>query len=218
MIFGIPKDNLIFPDPHLGEEDGLLCVGGDLRVERLLLAYEHGIFPWFSWREKTEPYWYCPMKRFVIFPGEVHVSHSMRNLINKNRYRVSINMAFDRVIHGCASAQNRNEMVGAWLGDDIIKAYSELHRLGYAASVEVCNQESGALAGGLYGVTIHRCFIGESMFSLEPNASKLALIALSAELERQGWKLIDCQLETPHLRSMGARFISYDEYMKILRK
>lgn len=216
MIFRIPKDQLVFPDPHLGEEDGLLCVGGDLSVERLLLAYENGIFPWFSWRDNDEPHWFCPMQRFVIFPDEIHVSHSMRNLINKELYRVSINQDFDGVIRGCATAQHRDRNIGAWLGDDIINAYTRLHELGFAASVEVWDDDR--LVGGLYGVTINGCFIGESMFSLVPSASKLALIGLAMELKAMDWKLIDCQLETPHLRSMGARFIPYDEYMTILRK
>ena len=216
MVFRIPKDELIFPDPHLADDDGLLCVGGDLRVERLVLAYHYGIFPWFSFRNCIEPHWYCPKRRFVIFPHEIHVSHSMRSLINKQLYRVSINQAFDDVIQGCALAQNRINENGAWLGDEIIEAYTELHRMEYAASVEVWNQQ-GRLVGGLYGVTINDCFIGESMFSLEPSASKLALIGLAYQLQDMGWKMIDCQLETPHLRSMGARYIPYDDYMAILQ-
>ncbi len=214
MVFSIPKEELIFPDPHLGEPDGLLCIGGDLSPERLLLAYHHGIFPWFSFTSR-EPHWYCPMQRFVIFPAEIHVSHSMRSLINKGKYRVSVNEDFDGVIHGCSLAQDRINEDGAWLGDDIIEAYTELHRRDYAASVEVWDSEQ-RLVGGLYGVTINRCFMGESMFSLVPNASKLALIGLAYHLQDLCWKMIDCQLETPHLRSMGARFIPYDHYMALL--
>lgn len=217
MIYHIPKNPVFFPDPHLADDDGLLCVGGDLCLERLLLAYEHGIFPWFSWRDCDEPQWFCPQQRFVLFPSEIHVSHSMRNLINKDNYRVSINEEFDGVISGCATAQHRDMLEGAWLSPDIIHAYTQLHHLGYAASVETWNR-AGKLVGGLYGVTINGCFIGESMFSLEPSASKLALIGLARELQRQSWKMIDCQLETPHLKSMGARYISYDEYMKILQR
>ena len=123
MVFSIPKEELIFPDPHLGEPDGLLCIGGDLSPERLLLAYHHGIFPWFSFTS-CEPHWYCPMQRFVIFPAEIHVSHSMRSLINKGKYRVSVNEDFDGVIHGCSLAQDRINEDGAWLGDDIIEAYT----------------------------------------------------------------------------------------------
>ncbi len=216
MIFQLPEDEIVFPDPRLGEPDGLLCVGGDLSVERLLLAYSHGIFPWYSYRE-GEIHWYCPMQRFVIFPAEVHVSHSMRSFINKCDYKVSVNVDFDGVIAGCSTAQNRNQMQGAWLGKDMIEAYTQLHNLGYALSVEVWDTER-KLIGGLYGVAINRCFIGESMFSLKPNTSKLALISLALHMRSIGWSIIDCQLETPHLRSMGARFIPYDEYMKILNQ
>jgi len=217
MVFHIPKDELIFPDPHLGDEDGLLCIGGDLNPERLILAYHHGIFPWFPFRNWGEPHWYCPMQRFVIFPNEIHVSHSMRSLINKQQYRVSINEDFDGVIHGCSLAQDRINQNGAWLGDDIIEAYTALHNMSYAASVEVWD-DKGRLVGGLYGVTINDCFIGESMFSLVPSASKLALIGLAYHLQDLGWKMIDCQLETPHLRSMGARFIPYDDYITLLNR
>lgn len=218
MVYCIPKDELVFPDPHLCDEpDGLLCVGGDLSPERLILAYSYGIFPWYSFEHYNEPHWYCPMQRFVIFPDEIHVSHSMRSLINKQQYRVSVNNDFDGVIHGCSLAQGRIDMEGAWLGEDIIEAYTALYRLGYAASIEVWDKED-RLVGGLYGVTINGCFMGESMFSLVPSASKLALIGLANHMQDLGWKMIDCQLETPHLRSMGARFIPYDEYMDILRR
>ena len=206
--------NLWFPDPHLGEEDGLVAIGGDLSIDRLLLAYSNGFFPWFSFRDQEEPLWFCPLQRFVIFPNEIHVSHSMQQLLKKNPYRITINKDFEGVMRGCATAQNRNELEGAWLGPNIIKAYTELYRQGFAASVEVW--EGSQLVGGLYGVTLGRCFFGESMFSLVPSASKLALIYLARVLEAHGGKLIDCQLETPHLRTMGGRFIPYEEYMKII--
>lgn len=160
MVIQLDK-GLWFPDPHWGEDDGLIAVGGDLSVDRLLLAYSHGIFPWYSFRDDDEPHWYCPMKRFVIFPEEIHISHSMRSLLNKNRHEVTINRDFESVIRHCS--QLRYEEEGAWLGNDMIKAYTELHRQHLAASVEVW--EDGQLVGGLYGVTIGRCFIGESMFS-----------------------------------------------------
>lgn len=215
MIFRL-TDELVFPDPRLGEEDGLIAVGGDLSVERLELAYSNGIFPWFSFRDWPEPAWYCPLQRFVIFPNEIHVSHSMRSLINKEQYRVSINEDFSGVINGCRTVDGRYDMEGAWLGPDIVKAYTALHNLGEAASVEVWDGEE--LVGGLYGVTVNGVFVGESMFSRVPSASKLALIGLARHLEALEWKMIDCQIETPHLKSMGARYISYKEYMKILRK
>lgn len=212
MIFQLSK-RLAFPDPRLGEPDGLLAIGGDLSIDRLLLAYSNGIFPWYAFRNNVIEWW-CPMKRFVIFPDEIHISHSMRTLINKNKYRLSINEAFEKVIHHCGKLRETEE--GAWLGPDMIDAYIKLHEQKFAASVEVW--EKDRLVGGLYGVSIGRCFFGESMFSLVPNASKLALIFLANFFRDRGGLMIDCQFETPHLKSMGGRYISYDEYMDIIRK
>lgn len=210
-------DKLWFPDPRYGEDDGLVAVGGDLSVDRLLLAYSYGFFPWFSFRNREEPLWYCPLQRFVIFPKEIHISHSMRQLINKNQYGLTINKDFDGVIRGCATAQNRNTEEGAWLGPNIIEAYTELHRQGFAASVEVWDKDRH-LVGGLYGVNLGRAFFGESMFSLVPSASKLALIFLARLFGSRGGIMIDCQFETPHLRSMGGRYIPYEEYIALIRK
>ena len=213
-------DKLWFPDPHLGEEDGLVAVGGDLSVDRLLLAYSNGFFPWFSFRNREELLWYCPLQRFVIFPSEIHVSHSMRQLFRQDRYRITLNKDFDGVIRGCATAQNRNKEDGAWLGPKIIEAYTELHRQGFAASVEVWEKQESddRLVGGLYGVNLGRAFFGESMFSLVPSASKLALIYLARMFEMLGGVMIDCQFETPHLRSMGGRYIPYEDYIALIRK
>lgn len=210
------KSVLAFPDPHYGEPDGLIAVGGDLSIDRLLLAYSYGIFPWYGFKERREIMWYCPMDRFVIFPAKIHVSHSMRTLINHKTYTVSFNRCFDDVIENCSRADGRYEQQGAWLGDDMIAAYKRLHEQGFAASVEVWNGRE--LAGGLYGVAIGSAFFGESMFSLQPSASKLALIALARLLQLRGGKLIDCQFETPHLKKMGGEYIPYDEYMKIIRE
>lgn len=209
-------DELWFPDPHLGEDDGLVAVGGDLSVDRLLLAYSYGFFPWYSFRNQEEPLWYCPLKRFVIFPKEIHVSHSMQQLLNKHQLKSTLNQDFDGVIRGCATVQNRNKEEGAWLGPKIIEAYTELHRQGFAASVEIWQDDR--LVGGLYGVNLGGTFFGESMFSLVPNASKVALIHLARVLDGTGGDLIDCQFETPHLRSMGGRYIPYEEYMSIIRR
>ncbi len=206
-------DSLEFPDPTEGDEDGLFAVGGDLSTERLMLAYSIGAFPWFSFRDNDEPLWYCPMERFVIFPNEIHISHSMRNLMNKKLFRVTFNKAFDRVIEACAAS--RIDLEGAWLGEDIIMAYSKLHKLGFAMSVEVWKGEE--LAGGLYGVTIGTAFCGESMFSIQSGASKLALIYLARMMSANGGLMIDCQFETSHLKSMGGRSIPYQEYLQILR-
>ena len=217
-------EDLWFPNPRLGEPDGLVAVGGDLSVDRLLLAYSLGFFPWYSYKHQTEPLWFCPLDRFVIFPDEIHISHSMRQLINKHHFDVSINSDFEGVMRGCATAQNRNQQEGAWLGPDIVSAYTELHRQGFAASVEVWKHGTGdtdsapRLVGGLYGVNLGSSFFGESMFSLEPSASKLALIHLARLFDSLGGQLIDCQFETPHLRTMGGRFIPYEEYIQIIRK
>ena len=217
MIFQL-DENLWFPDPHEGEPDGLIAIGGDLSIDRLLLAYYYGIFPWYSFRHAAEPYWYCPLQRFVIFPDEIHVSHSMRTLINKDRYVCTFNQDFDGVIRNCSQLRYQEE--GAWLGEDIIKAYTEMFHQGFALSVEVWEpvEDGNRLVGGLYGVTIGKSFFGESMFSLVPSASKLALIFLARFMADNGGTLIDCQLETPHLQSMGARFIPYDEYLKIIHE
>ena len=212
MIFQLNK-SITFPDPHLAEDDGLFAVGGDLSVDRLLLAYSNGIFPWYSFRDQPQILWYCPMKRFVIFPDKIHISHSMRTLLNKDEYSVSINNDFDGVIDNCSKLRYDEE--GAWLGKDMIKAYTELYRQGFAASVEVWDKE-GKLVGGLYGVSIGPAFFGESMFSLVPSASKLALIFLARKMQAEGVAIIDCQFETPHLASMGGKFITYNHYMTLL--
>lgn len=208
----------MFPDPRLGDPDGLFAVGGDLSVDRLLLAYSNGIFPWYSFRDSDEIMWYCPMQRFVIFPDEIHVSHSMRTFFNRHgdRYSCSIDNDFDAVIANCSELRINHE--GAWLGDDMIRAYTELHRQGFAHSVEVWDNETDRLVGGLYGVGIGACFMGESMFSLMPNGSKIALIHLARFMQENGGRMIDCQLETPHLKSMGGRYITYDDYMEIMNR
>lgn len=224
------NDELWFPDPHTGEENGLIAIGGDLSVKRLLLAYYNGFFPWYSYKLVKTPYWYCPLNRYVIFPKEIHISHSMRQLLRQQKYEVTVNEDFENVIRNCSTAQKRNKNLGAWLGPDIIEAYTRLHHLGYAASVEVWEKiDTGGttgttsedtvekrLVGGLYGVTLRKAFFGESMFSLVPNASKLALIHLAKMMESMGWHFIDCQFETPLFSSMGGKHISYDRYMEIL--
>jgi leucyl/phenylalanyl-tRNA--protein transferase len=212
MVFRL-DDELWFPDPHLADDDGCLAVGGDLSVDRLLLAYQHGIFPWYAFRH-DEPIWYCPKKRFVIFPDEIHISHSMRTLMRKNIYTVTFNKDFEGVIANCGGLRIDEEY--AWLGPDMTAAYTELHNQGFALSVEVWEKER--LVGGLYGVNIGSAFFGESMFSLVPSASKLALISLAQIMQECGGSLIDCQFETPHLKSMGGRYIDYDEYMKIISR
>jgi leucyl/phenylalanyl-tRNA--protein transferase len=213
MIFQLDHTDT-FPDPRYGNADGFYAVGGEITPERLAKAYPMGIFPYYAFRR--EPViWWAPQERFVIFPNEIHVSHSMRNMMNKNRYRCTINEAFPEVIAGCACTDKRIEDEDAWLGPDLVDIWLELNEMGLAKSVEVW--EDDVLVGGLYGFTCGRAFIGDSMFSLVPNASKLAMIHLARHMEAMGGGIIDCQLETPHLKSMGARYISYDEYLKFTR-
>lgn len=204
-----------FPPVEVVDDQGLIAYGGDLSVERLVDAYGRGIFPFFAFR--YEPIvWACPLDRFVIFPDEIHVSHSMRTLLNSGRYRVTFNENFRAVIVNCAVAQDRYDDDYAWLGEDMVSAYCALNEHGLAESVEVWDGEE--LVGGLYGVTLRGCFFGESMFSLAPSASKVALISLARRMAESGGKMIDCQYETPHRLTMGGRHISYDEYMEIVNK
>ena len=217
-------EGLWFPKPKYGEPDGLLAVGGDLSVNRLLLAYSHGIFPWYAYQLYDEPHWYCPMDRFVIFPKEIHISHSMKQLMRQGKYHITMNQDFKGVINACSKADSRNTDMGAWLGPQMIRAYTQLHKMGIAHSVEVWEAKETEnntsiplrLVGGLYGIDLNGAFFGESMFSLVPSASKLALIHLAQHLEKKGYSFIDCQFETTHLLSMGGQHIPYEEYMAIL--
>lgn len=203
----------LFPKPEKGNGYGLVAYGGNLSPDFLIEAYSNGVFPWFNFRMGLIK-WYCPYERFVIFPDEIHVSHSTRNLFNKGVYRITFNEAFHDVIRNCSELRIQED--GAWLGPQMIEAYTRLHDMGLVDSVEVWNGDR--LAGGLYGVHMHRMFFGESMFSLEPGASKLALVSLARKMQAEGEKLIDCQLHTDHLESMGGRYIPYDEYMAILAR
>lgn len=199
-----------FPDPRYGHASGFYAVGGEITPERLAKAYPMGIFPYFAFR--LEPIiWWAPQERFVIHADEIHVSHSMRNMINRHRYSCTINEAFADVIAGCACTDNRIDEDNAWLGPDLLDTWMRLNDDGYAKSVEVWDGDE--LVGGLYGFVSGRAFIGDSMFSLVPSASKLALIHLARHIQSQGGGIIDCQLETQHLKSMGARYISYDDYL-----
>lgn len=207
MIFRL-DERLIFPNPELAEPDGLLAVGGDLSAERLLLAYSEGIFPWYS--DETPILWYSPHERFVVFPDELNVSSSMRRVLNSNRFKVTIDTCFADVIEAC-SAVPRKDQDGTWITEDMKAAYINLHQLGDAHSIEVWQHDE--LVGGMYGVVVGDVFCGESMFSKVSNASKTALISL---IRSGKYKLLDCQVHTDHLESMGARMISREEYMAIL--
>ncbi|MBB6110324.1 leucyl/phenylalanyl-tRNA--protein transferase [Mucilaginibacter lappiensis] len=207
MIFRLNK-RLVFPEPDLAEPDGLLAVGGDLSTQRLLLAYQNGIFPWYS--DDTPILWYSPHERFVLYPQELNISRSMRRALNSGRFSVTADTCFHEVITACSTVP-REDQDGTWITDDMKAAYNQLHAEGYAHSVEVWqNQE---LVGGIYGVRVGDVFCGESMFSKVSNASKTALIHVC---QSGLYKLVDCQVHTNHMESMGARMISREEYMAIL--
>ena len=212
MIFDLNRTEE-FPDPRYGDPSGFYAVGGELTLERMIKAYPLGIFPYFAFRQ--EPIiWWAPQERYVIYADKIHVSHSMRNMINKGRYECTINEDFEGAIEGCALTDGRMMEECAWLGPKLMDIWCELNKRGHAKSVEVWN-EKYELVGGLYGFVSGGAFIGESMFSLEPGTSKLALIHLARHMQKNGGIFIDCQLKTDHLESMGAEFISYDEYLKV---
>lgn len=208
MIFHLNDNDIFFPDISFAEEDGLLAIGGDLSPERLLLAYQSGIFPWYS---DDEPIcWYAPHERCVIFPDKIFISKSMQKIMDKNVFTVTTNTAFKEVIRNCKQTI-RKEANGTWITDEMETAYSKLHSLGIAHSAEVWQNDE--LVGGLYGIKINNVFCGESMFSKVSNASKAALIWLCTE---NNYTMIDCQLPNPHLMSMGAEMISREKYLSIL--
>jgi leucyl/phenylalanyl-tRNA--protein transferase len=207
MIFRL-DERLLFPEPDLAEPDGLLAVGGDLSVNRLLLAYQNGIFPWYS--DDTPILWYSPHERFVLYPQELKISKSMRQVLRSDKFKVTTNTCFADVIKACSLAP-REGQDGTWITDDMQQAYINLHNLGHAHSVEIWENE--VLVGGLYGIWTGDVFCGESMFSRVSNASKTALIYLC---QTNKFKLIDCQVHTDHLESMGARMIDREQYIGVL--
>ncbi len=203
-----------FPPVHKANHDGLLAIGGDLSVERLLKAYRSGIFPWYN---EDEPIlWFSPDPRMVLFPSEIKVSKSMRQLIRRGAFEVRFNTNFNQVIEHCAVIK-RPDQEGTWITEDMKEAYKKLHALGYAISVEVW--EHSDLVGGLYGVLLEdkKVFCGESMFSKVSNASKYGFIKLIEWLEKKDIKLIDCQVYTDHLASLGAREIPRDQFLEYLQ-
>lgn len=200
-----------FPPVVEADEDGLLAIGGDLSPERLLLSYRNGIFPWYS--VENVPFWYAPDPRFVLFPEELKISKSMKRILQRGDFQFKVNTAFENVIRQCATIKRKagNE---TWISEDFILAYTQLHRQGHALSAEAW--QDGRLVGGLYGVLLDGIFCGESMFSEVSNASKFAFISLVQALQQKGIKLIDCQVYTAHLESLGARNISRQQYMALL--
>ncbi len=211
-VYRLPDDEIVFPYPELAEDNGLLAVGGDLSMERLLLAYSNGIFPWFN--PEDEIMWWCPKERFIIRPGHVHISRSMKKFGKKHAINIVLNRNFQDTMHRCRL--QREDKEGTWISDDMEAAYFRLYENGYALSVE--SFFDGELAGGLYGVVLGRCFFGESMFSEKENGSKAALIMLSNVLKQYDFLMIDCQLHTDHLESMGGEYISWEEYKSLLKE
>jgi len=204
---------LVFPQPELAEDDGLLAVGGDLSVDRLVLAYSMGIFPWYS--DKDPLLWWSPDPRLVLIPSELKVSRSLRQTIKKSIYRVTTNAAFEDVIRNCATVTRKGEG-GTWITDDMIEAYIKLHKAGYAHSVEAWDGDE--LAGGFYGVMMGKAFFGESMFAKKSDASKVAFATYAIALAEKGFELIDCQVTTEHMKRFGAREIPRAEFIKHLKK
>jgi leucyl/phenylalanyl-tRNA--protein transferase len=204
---------IVFPHPSLAEADGLLAVGGDLSPERLLAAYSEGIFPWFD--DRSPILWWSPDPRLVLDPADLHVSRTLRRTLRRGTYRVTSDIAFERVIRRCAERSRPNQQ-GTWITPEMIDAYVRLHRLGFAHSFEAWEGES--LAGGLYGVSLGSAFFGESMFADRPDASKVAFVRSVEFLVSRGMRLVDCQVRTDHLVSLGAHEISRNEFLARLRE
>jgi len=203
---------LFFPPVSETDEDGILAVGGDLSPERLLLAYQNGIFPWF---EDDDPIiWWSPNPRMVLFFDELVISKSMRNILNRKMFKVTFNQNFREVISNCKKIK-RDGQNGTWITDDMVEAYVKLHELGVAKSVEVWFNEE--LVGGLYGIDLGHVFCGESMFSTVSNASKVAFITLAQQLQKNNYKLIDCQVYNDHLAGLGCREIEREDFLTVLK-
>ncbi|MBU4318157.1 MAG: leucyl/phenylalanyl-tRNA--protein transferase [Proteobacteria bacterium] len=207
------SDQIVFPPPHFAEKSGLLAVGGDLSQKRLLAAYRKGIFPWYS---KGDPIlWWSPDPRLVLYPETLKISKSLKKVIHKKQFHITFDQAFHQVIQNCAEVRTENRRE-TWLVPEMISAYLSLHKSGYAHSVEAW--QDGELAGGLYGLALGKCFFGESMFSKQSNASKVAFFHLVNHLKALDFQIIDCQVTTRHLLSFGAIEIQRAEFLKELGK
>lgn len=202
----------VFPPAELADKEGILAVGGDLSPERLINAYRHGIFPWFS--EGDPIIWWSPDPRLVLLPGEIHVSKSMAKILKKNPFRLTCDRSFESVIKKCSAPREKQKQT--WITQEMMEAYIDLHNLGLAHSVEVWQQKR--LVGGFYGVALGKCFFGESMFFEVANASKFAFIKFAGKLFERGFLLVDCQVPTEHLKSLGAREIPRAKFLLILKE
>ena len=211
-VYLLPEEP-VFPPVEEAEPDGLIAIGGDLSVARLVKAYSQGIFPWFV--EKEDIYWYSPDPRLVLFPEQFIIPDSLHRIIKSNRFEVRFDTVFRQVIEACSKIA-RPGQDGTWISNDFIDAYSEMHRQGFAHSVETFI--NGNLVGGLYGVSLGAAFFGESMFFTMNNASKVALHALVERCITNGLRFIDCQVETPHMMRFGAKLISRNDYLGLLEE
>lgn len=209
-LFALDNE-LLFPPPSLAEPDGLLAMGGDLSPERLLLAYQNGIFPWY---EGSPILWWCPDPRFVLFPKDIKTHKNIRRMMRSNEFEFTINKAFPQVIHNCKKIY-RPGQDGTWITNEVEKAYIKMHELGYATSAEVWKE--GELVGGVYGMKLGKVFFGESMFSKVTNASRLAFITYVKLLQEEGIELIDCQVYTEYLESLGAKMIERKGFIRLLK-
>lgn len=207
----ILSHRLEFPPVHSANADGLLAVGGDLSPERLIKAYKSGIFPWYT--EHSPILWWSPDPRMVLYPAEIKISKTMRRLIKRKTFSLTMNTCFDQVLEHCSTIYRQGQE-GTWITQDMKQAYSKLHQLGHAKSYEVW--QDNTLVGGLYGVDLGHVFCGESMFSLVANASKFAFICLAQQLHIKNYVLIDCQMYTDHLASMGAQEIPRADFLTLL--
>ncbi|HMN89223.1 MAG TPA: leucyl/phenylalanyl-tRNA--protein transferase [Saprospiraceae bacterium] len=213
-VYRLSETEIAFPPVDFAEPNGLLAVGGDLSVERLIQAYEHGLFPWFN---PGEPLlWWSPDPRFVLFPEELKVAKSMRPYFNQRKFDVRFDTCFEAVIRACQRQRRNGQLSRTWITEDMVAAYCRLHEVGCAHSVEVW--QSTNLVGGLYGISLGRMFFGESMFATVSNASKFGFITLVQRLREQGFVLIDCQQQTQHLGSLGARAIARKVFIDILQQ
>ncbi len=210
-IYRLPKEN-IFPNPEFANPDGIIAVGGDLTPARILNAYQNGIFPWFS--DNDPIIWWSPNPRMVLFPEDIKVSKSMKQIIRSQKFKVSYDKNFEFVIRSCAKKRPKQNDVWAWLNEQMINAYLNLHKLGFAHSVEVW--QNNEIVGGLYGISLGGVFFGESMFTKVSNASKFGFINLVNKLQTLNFGLIDCQVHTNHLESLGAIEINRTHFLDLL--
>ena len=213
-VFWLSEDNIAFPHPELANEDGILAIGGDLSPSRLLRAYSMGLFPWFNPEDPI--LWWSPDPRFVLFPEELKIARSMRPYFNQHKFDCTLDTRFETVMRACKEQWRKGQGGGTWISEEMITAYTRLHQMGYAHSCEVWQE--GELVGGLYGISLGKIFFGESMFTKVSNASKFGFISLVRKLREWNYWLVDCQQETRHLQSLGARNISRRDFLQFMQQ